>query len=108
MIISLIGDKYGNRKGDSMKQFFFMILIASLICGCTSVKKVYTSEGKEAYSLNCSGSALSWSNCYERAEDLCGTKGYVVLNKNEESKFMQMGTQGVIWTERTMVIQCNE
>ena len=91
-----------------MKQFFFMILIASLISGCASAKKVYTSEGKEAYSLNCSGSARSWSNCYERAGDLCGTKGYIVLDKNEEAKSMQIDSKSSNWRERTMFIQCND
>jgi hypothetical protein len=87
-------------------------LIASVLIGCASARPTYTSEGKAGHSLNCSGTARNWGMCYEKAGEICGTKGYVVLEKSGEQGAMATATQQGGFASstfsRSMVIQCKE
>lgn len=63
-----------------MNRVFFGIAVAAALSGCASASKTYGPDGKEAYSLNCSGAARSWGMCLEKAGDLCGTRGYSIVS----------------------------
>jgi hypothetical protein len=96
-----------------MKKILVMSLIASLlICGCATARKTYTSEGKEGYSINCSGSALNWGTCYEKAGELCGAKGYVALEKSGDTGAVVSGSQFGLYggsvINRSMIIKCKD
>ena len=96
-----------------MKKILVMCLIASLlICGCATARKTYTSDGKEGYSINCSGSALNWGMCYEKAGELCGAKGYVVLEKSGDTGAVVSGSQFGLYggsvINRSMIIKCKD
>lgn len=65
-------------------------LLLLLMTGCATSREIYTSQGQLGHSINCSGSALNWGMCYEKAGKLCGEKGYEVLEKS--------GDQGAILT----------
>jgi len=96
-----------------MKRILVMCLIASLlICGCATARKTYTSDGKEGYSINCSGSALNWGMCYEKAGELCGAKGYVVLEKSGDTGAVVSGSQFGLYggsvINRSMIIKCKD
>jgi uncharacterized protein YceK len=73
------------------------IIIFLVLCfftgGCATAKKTYTSDGKEGYVITCSGSALNWGMCYEKAGKICGTKGYEVLEKSGDQGAMVSGNQ---------------
>jgi len=72
-------------------------------------KNTYTSDGREGYSINCSGSALNWGMCYEKAGELCGAKGYEVLEKSGDIGAMvtagQYGLFGGSVINRSMIIK---
>ena len=96
-----------------MKKILVMCLIASLlICGCATARKTYTSDGKEGYSINCSGSALNWGMCYEKAGELSGAKGYVVLEKSGDTGAVVSGSQFGLYggsvINRSMIIRCKD
>jgi hypothetical protein len=95
-----------------MKMWGIIMLILSMLVGCATSKQVYTSDGQQGHSIDCSGTGLNWGMCYEKAGDICGTKGYVVLEKNGESGVMatetQMGPYAGSLTERKMIIECKE
>ena len=90
------------------------IFLASMVLlgGCASARQTYTADGKVGHSLDCSGTARNWGMCYEKAGEICGAKGYEVLNRS--------GDQGAIATanqyggfagsviSRTMIIQCKQ
>jgi predicted alpha/beta hydrolase len=59
-----------------------LLLLAVCLTGCATASKTFTADGKEGYNINCSGSALNWGMCYEKAGELCGAKGYEVLEKS--------------------------
>jgi hypothetical protein len=82
------------------------------VSGCATASKTFTSDGKEGYSINCSGSALNWGMCYEKAGQLCGTKGYEVLEKSGDTGAMvaagQYGLFGGSVINRSMIIKCKD
>jgi hypothetical protein len=83
--------------------------VAALV-GCATQKTVYLPDGKQGHSINCSGAALSWDLCYQKAGELCGARGYDILAKDGEQGATISGTQyGVFGTSvmnRTLLIAC--
>jgi len=92
-----------------MRITFILLLIFIFIGGCATAKKTYTSDGKEGYSITCSGSALNWGMCYEKAGNICGSKGYEVLEKSGDTGAMvtagQFGLFGGSVINRNMIIK---
>ena len=95
-----------------MQRLIMFLIFAMCVGGCATASKTYTSEGKEGYIIDCSGSALNWGMCYEKAGQLCGSKGYVVLEKSGDSGAMatsgQYGFYAGSVISRSMVIKCKE
>jgi hypothetical protein len=95
-----------------MKEIMICLAIAISLSGCATAKKTYTSDGREGYSITCSGSALNWGMCYEKAGELCGQKGYEVLEKTGDQGAMlsgnQFGLYGGSVINRNMIIKCKE
>lgn len=77
---------------------------------CATSKKTYTEDGKEGFSINCSGSVLNWGNCYEKAGELCGSKGYEVMEKSGDVgntiSSNQYGLYGGSVINRSMRVKC--
>ena len=71
-----------------MRLITVVLAAAVLAGGCASAHQTYTSDGKVGHSLNCSGTARNWGMCYEKAGELCGAKGYDVLQKSGEQGAM--------------------
>jgi hypothetical protein len=94
------------------RAILILIVAASCITGCATASKTFTSDGKEGYSINCSGSALNWGMCYEKAGQLCGAKGYEVLAKSGDTGTMvtagQYGLIGGSVINRSMIIKCKD
>lgn len=64
------------------------ILFATTLTGCsTPIKQTYTSHGKEGYQVVCGGffETGDLSNCYQKAGELCTTKGYIITQTNISS-----------------------
>lgn len=82
----------------------------AMAAGCATSKEVYTADGRKGYSVNCSGSALNWGMCYEKAGEICGTRGYEVLEKSGDQGAMVSGNQfgfyGGSFMNRSMIVQC--
>jgi hypothetical protein len=95
-----------------MRKITMLIIVLALICGCATAKKTYTSDGKEGYSITCSGTALTWGDCYEKAGEICGAKGYVVLEKSGDTgaavSGSQFGLYGGSVIIRSMIIKCKD
>ena len=58
------------------------LLMGFVSGGCTSVKPTYTQSGLAGYTITCpSGSR---ENCYTKAGEACGQRGYDIAQKSEE------------------------
>lgn len=63
-----------------MKKTILGLAAAIMLSACASASKTYGPDGREAYSINCSGAARSWGMCMEKAGDICGSRGYSVIS----------------------------
>ena len=95
-----------------MKKLFWIIILFSVMCGCATSKETYTADGKKGYSINCSGTVSNWGKCYEKAAEICGEKGYIVLDKSEDTGAIVSGNKFGIYggsvINRTMIIKCKD
>ena len=88
-----------------------LALIAIQLTGCAvAVRPVYGPDGEEALALSCSGSDMEWSDCFEKAGELCGTHGYKVWNQVGSQSSIISGTKEAVFgsasEERTLLIAC--
>lgn len=95
-----------------MRRIILILTIVAFLGGCASASKTFTSDGKEGYVIDCSGGALNWGMCYEKAGKLCETKGYEVLEKSGDKGAMvtagQYGLFGGSVISRSMIIKCKD
>lgn len=95
-----------------MRNTIMLLLITAILGGCATASKTYTADGKEGYNITCSGSALNWGMCYEKAGNICGSKGYEVLEKNGDQGALLSGNQYGLYAgsviNRSMIIKCKE
>jgi len=55
--------------------------LAALVTACASSKPVYLPDGSRGYSISCDGAAVGMNVCFEKAGQLCGSRGYDLLNR---------------------------
>ena len=71
-----------------MKRLAFVLLTASLLSACATVRETYAPDGRKAYSLNCSGTARGWDKCFNAAGEKCQGAGYDILDRvGEDASF---------------------
>ena len=87
-----------------------MLLLLLVLAGCVSTKEVYTPDGRQGHTIDCSAYRHSWSDCLAKASDLCGARGYDILERSGEpgaAAFASGGTLGANTTMgRRMLIAC--
>jgi hypothetical protein len=92
-----------------------MIKILSVIAvlaltGCATAQNTYLKNGKEALSIDCSGEAMSWAACYEKADASCAGTGYNIVSTNgtpqpqEDDK--TLGVDVGNYKNRTVLVVC--
>jgi hypothetical protein len=95
-----------------MKKLLIILFVVPFLGGCATAKQTYTADGQLGYSINCSGSALNWGMCYEKAGEICGSKGYEVLQKSGDTGALVSGSQFGLYggsvINRSMIIKCKE
>jgi hypothetical protein len=87
-----------------------VIAFTCLLAGCATQKAVYLPDGRQGYSINCSGPDLNWGMCYEKAGEVCKSRGYDVISKTGDQGSSVVATQyGVIGgtkVNRSLLIAC--
>lgn len=66
-------------------RFLLVIIAAITLSACATSKEVYLSDGSKGHSISCDGAVQNFGSCLEKAGELCGDRGYVVLNQNGEA-----------------------
>lgn len=87
------------------------LVIATMVVGCASSSKTYTADGREGFSLDCSGLARNWGLCEQKAGELCGSRGYEILSTaGDKGLIASGGSRGDFFAgttiSRTMLIAC--
>ena len=98
-------------------RFSFLILVNALaLVGCATSREIYLPDGSIGYNIQCDGAANSISNCFQKAGELCGSKGYLLLNREGEMvpSATSTGAEGAYITQagafvsRTLFIKCKQ
>ena len=63
------------------RTLFILIVFATMLQGCASSREVFLADGTRGHNINCSGSGMNYSNCLEKAGEICGARGYHLLNQ---------------------------
>jgi hypothetical protein len=81
-----------------------------LLTGCATSTQTYAPDGGQAHSINCSGAALTWGMCYEKAGSICKERGYDVVGGGSDANGIVTANNGsavgVRGSTRSMVIKC--
>lgn len=88
------------------------IIIAAIVflSGCAVSHQTVMPSGQKGLSINCSGSAMSWNACYEKAGKQC-PNGYDIVEKDGDSGNGSVAATGG-WavggmaSTRTMLVTC--
>jgi hypothetical protein len=59
-------------------------LIALSLTGCAISKPMYLPDGSQGFNISCDGSANSISKCFQKAGELCGSRGYDIVTREGE------------------------
>ena len=73
-----------------------MALLA-LLGGCTTAKEIYLPNGVQGYDIRCDGLTNRLENCFQKAGEICGAKGYDLAN-----------VQGSYIVTSSLLIKCKE
>lgn len=88
------------------------ILVSAVfaLSGCAIAHPTVMPDGRQGLSINCSGSAMAWNQCYEKAGDNC-PHGYDVVSKDGDGNNAVAGGNGTFFAAsatntRSMMISC--
>lgn len=93
-----------------MRLIYLLPVVISL-ASCATASEVYTETGKIGYNVSCPGAAVGWNKCFELAGNICGSKGYKIIQKSGEQGAIVSGNQAGVYGgstyNREMTIECN-
>jgi hypothetical protein len=106
----LITDSMGSSNMSNMRNAV-LALTAIHLGGCAvGVKPVYGPDGQQAHAITCSALGRDWSDCFEKAGQICGARGYKVWNQATSESSVISGDQNSIFggssESRTLLIGC--
>jgi hypothetical protein len=88
----------------------FTIVVAG--CSTNSSDLVHLPDGQSGFAINCSGagSGSNWGECYQKAGDACGARGYDIVSKDNDDGAAAGGGVSNLATanvkSRSMVVRC--
>jgi hypothetical protein len=92
-----------------MKKIIALLALTTLV-GCATSTQTYAPDGGQAHSINCSGAALTWGMCYEKAGEICKERGYEIVGGGSDANGVVTANNasavGVRGSTRSMVVKC--
>ena len=96
-----------------MLRILFLSNLTILLSSCAIANKTYLPDGSLGYSISCDGSAVGMNVCFEKAGDICGSKGYKLLNREGQIIYsgVALSEQGVAqfgaFNSKSIMVKCN-
>ena len=92
--------------GRIMKSILKIILVSTILAGCANANMITLPNGQSGFTINCSGTAVSISKCYEKAGTVC-PNGYDIISSHNQSGVMSnIDGSPIATSDKGMVIQC--
>ena len=60
------------------------LAVSCLLAACATNRDVYLADGSLGHNISCNGHIQNFSSCLQMAGDICGARGYVVMNQRGE------------------------
>ncbi|UVJ46071.1 hypothetical protein NVV94_11290 [Pseudomonas sp. LS1212] len=80
------------------------------LTGCATAAPTYLKNGEQGLSIDCSGGAMSWEQCYKKAEASCPARGYDIIGTNGTPALKEsektLGADIGNYTSRSLVVLC--
>jgi hypothetical protein len=57
------------------------------LAGCATSRQVYLPDGSQGFSISCDGAAVGMNVCLEKAGQVCGSRGYTILNREGQTVY---------------------
>ncbi|NBA96691.1 hypothetical protein [Pseudomonas sp. R5(2019)] len=88
------------------------LLVVLSLTGCATASTTYLNDGKPGLQIDCSGEAMSWESCYDKAQascaphsyDIIGTDGTPALKESDKTLGQDVGN----YKSRSLVVQCRK
>jgi len=61
------------------------------LTGCAIARETYLADGTRGYSISCDGAAVGINTCFEKAGELCASRGYTLLGREGQVIPMAVG-----------------
>ncbi len=88
------------------------IVFVALLNACATATQVDVAEGQRGYRVDCSGDDLTWSLCYQEAGQICGPKGFEILDKTGGTGVVIAGVEYAAYGEprsrRSLLVKCRD
>ena len=65
-----------------------------IIGGCATSSQVYLPDGRQGHVINCRGTANSWGSCYQKAGEICESRGYDTYMRDSQRGWVASNTSG--------------
>ena len=93
-----------------------VLAVALASAGCATTSQTYLPNGKVGHVVKCPGMANDWGSCFTKAGEVCGSKGYDIVNQSGQvipsAVFNQTNTQATAFSgamvTRTLMVQCKD
>lgn len=93
-----------------MRLMVLGVTVVMALGGCATATKTYTADGREGYNIDCSGDVANWGTCYEKAGEVCGARGYNILERAGDQTGAVVGNEfglyGGTVASRNLIIAC--
>ncbi|MEA9975549.1 MULTISPECIES: hypothetical protein [unclassified Pseudomonas] len=80
------------------------------IAGCATASNTYLNNGQQGVSIDCSGEAMSWDSCYQKADISCPDKGYNIVatdgTPQPKESDKTLGVDVGNYKSRSLVVLC--
>lgn len=68
-----------------MVRAFSVFLVSFFLAACATTRDVYLADGSVGHNITCNGHLQNFSSCLDMAGQVCGPRGYVVMNPRGEA-----------------------
>ena len=98
------------------------LALCAIVAGCVTAETTFTPDGRQGHVLSCTpawtgglvggiaSASTNWGTCYQKAGEICGARGYDILEKTGEHGQRIDGSRDGISarteTNRLMVVRC--
>lgn len=110
------------QRGIAMRGWIWALGAGLILTGCVSSQPMYTASGTQGHAITCTpawngglvgaiaNASTSWAQCYQKAGELCGARGYDIIQQvGEGGVYGQAGQGGGFVSttnNRMMVVKC--